>query len=89
MINLLMAIPALSTSLIGAANFVSLLPNLIALTPRLYYAAPLVVVISLVYGATRHETLSEIVGHAFRSIVWVVGFMAIILGVIWAAGFLM
>jgi len=88
MINLLMAIPTFSTSLIGATSFASMLPNLLALTPRLYYAAPLVVVISLVYGATRHATLSEIAGHAFRSLVWVVGFLAIILAVIWAVGFL-
>ena len=60
---------------------------LAALTPRLFYAVPLVVVISLVYGATRHEYLPEILAHSARSAVWVVGFMAIIFGLIWVAGF--
>ena len=32
--------------------------------PNIYYAAPLVVVISLVYGATRHEQPSEIIKHS-------------------------
>ena len=58
-----------------------------ALTPRLFYAVPLVVVISLVYGATRHEYLPEILAHSLRSAVWVVGFMAIIFGLIWVVGF--
>ena len=55
--------------------------------PRIWYALPLIVVISLVYGATRHEDLKEIVGHCFRSAVWVVGFMAIIFAIIYVAGF--
>ena len=58
-----------------------------AMTPRLFYAVPLVVVISLVYGATRHEYLPEILAHAFRSAIWVVGFMAIIFALIWVIGF--
>lgn len=61
---------------------------LAGMTPNIYYAAPLIVVISLVYGATRHERLADIIGHSVRSVVWVLGFMAIILAVIWAAGFL-
>ncbi len=55
--------------------------------PRLWYALPLVVVVSLVYGATRHENLKEIVEHSLRSAVWVVGFMAIIFAIIYVAGF--
>ena len=52
-----------------------------------WYAIPLVVVISLVYGATRHEYLKEILLQTYRSVVWVVGFMLIIFAVIYVAGF--
>ena len=60
---------------------------LLAATPRLWYALPLVVVISLVYGATRHEHLHEILVHSYRSALWVVGFMGVIFGIIYVAGF--
>ena len=54
---------------------------------RLWYAIPLIVVVSLVYGASRHERVREILDHAVRSAIWLVGFMAIILLVIWVGGF--
>ena len=57
------------------------------MTARIWYAIPLIVVVSLVYGATRHEYLREIFIHAFRSAVWVVGFMTVIFFLIWVAGF--
>jgi len=41
----------------------------------LFYAFPLVVVISLVYGATRHELWPAIMKHAWDTAVWIVGFM--------------
>lgn len=63
------------------------LPVLIGMTPRIWYSVPLIVVISLVYGATRHENLREIFSHAIRSAIWVVGFMAVIFMLIWVAGF--
>lgn len=66
----------------------SLLFALAGSVPNIYYAAPLIVVISLVYGATRHEAPAEIIKHSVRSIVWVVGFMAIIMVIIWAASFM-
>jgi len=66
----------------------SLLFALAGSVPNIYYAAPLIVVISLVYGATRHEHPVEIIKHSIRSIVWVVGFMAIIMAIIWAASFM-
>ena len=66
----------------------SLLLGLAGLLPNIYYAAPLVVVISLVYGATRHERPVEIIKHAVRSITWVVGFMAVIMVLIWLASFM-
>lgn len=55
--------------------------------PRIWYSLPLIVVISLVYGATRHEHLREIAVHTLRSAVWVVGFMAIIFAIIYVASF--
>lgn len=58
-----------------------------AMTPRIWYAFPLILVISLVYGATRHENLREILVHAVRSAVWVIGFMAVIFFLIWIAGY--
>lgn len=54
---------------------------------RIWYALPLVVVVSLVYGGTRHEYLTEIMVHSFRSAVWVVGFMGVIFLIIYVAGF--
>ena len=68
-------------------NLLASIPMLVGMTPRIWYAIPLVVVISLVYGATRHENLREIFVHSFRSAVWVVGFMAVIFALIWVAGF--
>jgi len=54
---------------------------------KLWYALPLIVSISLVYGATRHEHLKPILVHSLRSAIWVAGFMAIIFALIWLAGF--
>lgn len=42
------------------------------------YALPLLVSVSLVYGATRHELMGPILDHAWRSAVWIAGFMGII-----------
>jgi hypothetical protein len=49
---------------------------------RLWYALPLVVSVSLVCAATRHEDMNAILVHAFRFAVWIVVFMGIVLGVI-------
>lgn len=49
---------------------------------QLWYTLPLVVSISLVYGATRHEHMGPILYQAFRSAVWMVGFMAVIFAVL-------
>ncbi len=54
---------------------------------RAWYALPLIVAVSLVYGGTRHEYLREIVIHSFRSAVWVIGFMGVIFLIIYVAGF--
>ena len=45
---------------------------------RLWYSLPLVVVISLVYAATRHELMMPILEHALRFGLWILGFMAIV-----------
>ena len=44
----------------------------------LFYAIPLIVVVSLVYGATRHELMVPILHHAVRAAIWITGFMAVI-----------
>src|SRR5690606_37275437 len=45
---------------------------------RLWYALPLIVAVSLVYAATRHEEAGPILAHAFRGAVW----MGVLLGII-------
>ncbi len=47
-----------------------------------WYALPLIVAVSLVYAATRHELMGPILSHALRIGVWIVGFMMIILAVL-------
>jgi hypothetical protein len=54
---------------------------------RIWYALPLVVAISLVYGATRHELTREVFSHSLRFFIWTLVFFAIILGVLWVGGF--
>ena len=44
----------------------------------MWYSLPLVVVISLVYAATRHELMKPILEHAFRFGLWILGFMAVV-----------
>jgi hypothetical protein len=45
---------------------------------RLWYSLPLVVVISLVYSATRHELMVPILQHAWRFGLWILAFMLIV-----------
>jgi hypothetical protein len=45
---------------------------------QLWYALPLVVVVSLVYAATRHEEMPAILSHAIRIGGWIVAFMVIV-----------
>ncbi len=49
---------------------------------ELWYALPLIVVVSLVYAATRHEQMGPILLHALRFAAMVVGFMAAVLVVL-------
>jgi hypothetical protein len=46
---------------------------------QLWYMGPLIVVISLVYGATRHEHIVPILHNALRAGWWILSFMGVIL----------
>jgi len=62
-----------------------MLPVLLALLDvnMLWYALPLVVAVSLVYAATRHETMNPILHHAVRVGAYIVGFMLVIFAILW------
>jgi hypothetical protein len=49
---------------------------------QMWYALPLIVVISLVYSATRHEAMGPILAHSARLGVMITGFMAVIMVVL-------
>lgn len=49
----------------------------------LFYAAPLIVAVSLVYAATRHEQMPEILSHTVRVGAWITGFMAVLFVLLW------
>jgi hypothetical protein len=66
-----------------------MLPDLLLLAARwaeVWYALPLVVIVSLVYSGTRHEEPSEILVGSARTAVWVCVFMGIIFVVLWLMG---
>ncbi len=48
----------------------------------MWYALPLVIAVSLVYSATRHERMAPVLSHAVRIGVWILGFMAVIMVVL-------
>ena len=62
--------------MIGAANLAPAL-LLAAQMNHLWYALPLIVVVSLVYSATRHELPAPIAFGAIRMAGWIVVFMLI------------
>jgi hypothetical protein len=45
---------------------------------QLWHLLPLVVAVSLVYGATRHEYAVPILVNAFRFGLWMLGFVAVL-----------
>ena len=53
------------------------------MSSQLWYALPLIVSISLVYSATRHERFLPILGHAVRFAAWILAFMGIIAVVVY------
>jgi hypothetical protein len=48
----------------------------------LWYAVPLIIAVSLVYAATRHEQMRPILIHAGRVGIWIAGFMVAVFVVI-------
>lgn len=56
--------------------------TLFATVNQLWHAAPLIISISLVYSATRHELPSAIMEHAIRLGIWITGFMAAVAAVL-------
>ena len=59
------------------------LPLLLARINDMWYALPLIVSVSLVYAATRHEPTDEILWHAGRVGAWIAGFMAIVFALLY------
>jgi surface polysaccharide O-acyltransferase-like enzyme len=51
---------------------------LIGTISQFWYSAPLIVVVSLVYSATRHELMQPILAHAARTALWIAGFMVVV-----------
>jgi len=51
---------------------------LAVLLGRIGYSLPLVIAISLVYAATRHEAPRPILEHAARFAFWVLAFMVVV-----------
>ena len=61
-------------------------PTLLAaslLAKQSWYMLPLIVSVSLVYGATRHELPRPILYHAWHTAVWMAVFMGGIFVVLW------
>src|SRR5258706_506784 len=54
------------------------------LAAQIWYIVPLIVSVSLVYGATRHELPRPILYHAWHTAVWMTVFMGGIFLVLWA-----
>ena len=59
---------------------ISLFPLLA--TMNLWYALPLIISVSLVCAATRHEEISVILQHAIRFGLWIIAFMAVVMGLL-------
>jgi hypothetical protein len=60
-------------------NTIAIINLLAAMDPlRIWFAVPIIVSVSLVYSATRHEEMGPIVVHGARFAVWIVVFMAIV-----------
>ncbi|MGE0758248.1 MAG: hypothetical protein AB7F89_10500 [Pirellulaceae bacterium] len=53
---------------------------------QLWHMAPLIVAISLVYGATRHELMRPILINSLRAGWWIVSFMGVIFLVLFVLG---
>lgn len=61
---------------------------LVTMFARLWYSVPLVLVVSLVYAATRHEAMQPIMDHAFKFGTSIVLFMLGVFVVLFAVDWL-
>jgi hypothetical protein len=52
----------------------------------LWYAVPLIISVSLVCAATRHEEMGPILNHAVRFGGWIVVFMMVVMAALWLMG---
>ena len=48
----------------------------------MWYALPLIIAVSMVYAATRHEQMIPILAHAGRLAMWIIGFMVAIFAIL-------
>lgn len=55
---------------------------------RVWFALPIIVSVSLVYAATRHETMGPILTHAARFAACILAFMAIVFAALQAMSWL-
>jgi len=55
---------------------------------NLWYALPLIVSVSLVCAATRHEQIGPILDHAMRFGLWIIVFMAVVIALLALLGWL-
>lgn len=56
---------------------------------QLWFAFPLILAVSLVYAATRHELMIPILQHAGHVALWIAAFMAIVFGLIYAVAMML
>ena len=54
------------------------------MTSSFWFALPLIACVSLVYAATRHEDVGDILRHALRVAIWITGFMILVFGILFA-----
>jgi hypothetical protein len=66
-----------------------LTPLIAAQIHEWWYALPLILVVSIVYAATRYERADDILVGSVRSVVWVCCFMGIIFGILWAVSLML
>ena len=53
----------------------------------LLWLIPILVAVSLVMAATRHERNEKILGQAWRTALWTISFLGVIASVLWFAMF--
>ena len=71
-------VPSLYATLAQSPCF----PPLLAANMSLWYALPLIVSVSLVCAATRHEQMEPILQHAARFGLWIVVFMGAVMALL-------